>query len=122
MDRPEVEDWTAGAEKILEMCKTVDVGFWSRNKFPEMKNAWGRVFRASGKSFKAIQAGVEHFYAHDTTGDRPTPGKLIHHAELSRQEWLNTPRGRAWAEANRLERQEARDKALAEGTWTPKGS
>lgn len=115
-------DWDDFAVKMLKKCKNIDPLFWSDTKWGDLKKAWGRVFYVSGLTEKAIESGVEHFYANDTTGERPTPGKIIYHAKLNRAEWLSTPNGRAWAESERLEREEERDRRLASGNWRPHGA
>lgn len=110
------------ALSILYMCKDADIQFWSVDKFDTMKKSWAAIFAASGLTRKAIQSGVIRFYANDTTGERPKPGIIIHQAKIAKQEWLQTPKGRAWAEKERLKAQQERDKALENGTWTPRGT
>ena len=84
-----------------------------------MAESWASIFSASELTPKAIMSGVVHFYAHDSTGDRPTPGKIISHARKAKEEWLQSPKGRAWLEARLKEAEQRRDEELANGTWRP---
>lgn len=115
-------DWEAEALRIMRLAKDADAMFFGEDRCRKMAPMWGRIFAASGETPKSLRYGVERYYTHATGDVRPKPGDIVHQARLNRQEWLQTPKGREWAEKERLKAQQERDKALENGTWTPRGT
>lgn len=114
--------WDDFALALMSKAKRADPLFWSDSRCRDMAPTWAAIFAKSGISQRGLYNAVDHYYANDASGERPTPGKIVHHAKMQRTEWLNTPKGRAWAESERLDREEERDRQLASGNWRPHGA
>lgn len=113
--------WDFVAKCVLELCKQTSPTFWSRDKFNELANTWGAAFAKARIDSRFLQAGVIRWYAEDTTGDRPTPGKIIAAAKKERSDWESTWEGQKEAQERHIRMEDERDRLLAEGKFRKHG-
>lgn len=112
-----VEQYTTVAENVLAMCRKIQPNFWNPETNPDMASAWGYVFATKPFAPACYYEAVGVFYAEDHSGERPTPGQIVHFAQVVRDRWEADPAKRAEMNAHREFLQRERDRAIAAGTF-----
>lgn len=114
-------DWETVARRLLRMCKTIDPTFWGEDRQKRMAKGWAITLSGTGLPVQAIYAAPAEYYRRSATGDRPSLGQLIAAAKQWQQKYQMTPEGKRAAQQERERRRAEIDKAIADGTWQPKG-
>lgn len=114
-------NWDKVAATTLRMCKDIDPLFYSQEVQSRMARGWGIVMSKSGLRPADIYEGVTTYYASAEPGDRPSVGSILQAARKAVQVRELCPDRREEVIEQRRKREQERDEALKNGTWTPKG-
>lgn len=115
--KDQVEQYTTVAENVLAMCRKIQPDFWNPDNNPDMASAWGYVFATKPFAPSCYYEAVGVFYAENHTGDRPTPGQIVHFAKVVRDRWEADPLKRSEMNAHREFLQRERDRQIEAGTF-----
>lgn len=112
-----IEHYREVAAKVLVMCKDINPRFPNPENNPNMANAWATVFSRYPVPAGAYFEAVVDFFAHDTEGEIPTAGQIVKHCRQVVARWESEPARRQQLTQWREARRDARDAAIAAGTF-----
>ena len=112
-----VEKYTDVATHVLAMCRKIQPDFWNPENNPDMASAWGYVFATKPFAPACYYEAVGVFYAENSSGDRPSPGQIVHFAQVVRDRWESDPVKRVELNAHRAALQLERDRQLELGRF-----
>ncbi|MDK6565869.1 hypothetical protein QP222_05530 [Corynebacterium pyruviciproducens] len=112
-----IEESRRIAANVLAMCKNIQPDFWAAAANPNMCNAWAIVLGSEMLPEQCFYEGVTLFYRTHTGDARPSVGDVIACARAIRDRWESHPVKRRELKRLREARRDARDRALAAGTY-----